>query len=98
MRHAGPDALDRLEPLLAEVRRLRPDLRERSRGVFYERSAAFLHFHEDPRGLFADVKVAGAWGRFDVTGAAGREALLRLVGKVPHSPSSKKRRKRRTPS
>ena len=83
MRHAGPAALERLEPVLAEVRRRRPDLRERSRGVFYEKSVAFLHFHEDRKGLFADVKTAGAWGRIDVTGAAGRDALLRLVGESP---------------
>lgn len=34
-----------------------PGLFERSRGVFYRRARAFLHFHEDPTGLFADVRV-----------------------------------------
>lgn len=62
MRHATADALDRLEPLLAELREL-PALREKSRGVFYRKSAAFLHFHEDARGLFADIRRAD--GEFD---------------------------------
>jgi hypothetical protein len=59
MKHAGPAALDRLEPLLERVRAL-PGLKETSRGVFYRKGRAFLHFHEDPAGLFADVRFAGA--------------------------------------
>ncbi len=58
MRHAGPAALDRLEPLLSELRTI-AGLTERSRGVFYCRSRAFLHFHEDPAGLFADIRDGG---------------------------------------
>ena len=30
---------------------------ERRPGTFYFRSMAFLHFHEDPEGLFADAKL-----------------------------------------
>ena len=59
MKHAGQAALDRLEPLLARVR-AHPTLKEKSRGVFYLRSRAFLHFHEDPRGLYADVRMPDA--------------------------------------
>ncbi len=55
MKHATVAALDRLEPLLAELRAL-PGLREKSRGVFYRKSAAYLHFHEDREGLFADLR------------------------------------------
>lgn len=58
MKHAGPAALDRLEPLLVQTRPL-PGLVEKSRGVFYRKGKAFLHFHEDPAGLFADVRFVG---------------------------------------
>ena len=75
MKHAGAAALDQLEPLLSELRAL-PSLRERSRGVFYRKSQAFLHFHEDPKGLFADLRDGADFARFDVTEAAGRADLL----------------------
>ena len=80
MKHAGALALDRLEPLLAEIRTL-PGLKERSRGVFYWRSRAFLHFHEDPEGLFADVRdAAGAdFDRFDVSEPTGQADLLTIA-------------------
>ena len=58
MKHAGPAALDALEPLLARLRTL-PALKEKTRGAFYLKSRAFLHFHEDPAGLFADVRLTG---------------------------------------
>ncbi|RAK61056.1 hypothetical protein DJ021_15170 [Phenylobacterium hankyongense] len=80
MKHAGPAALDDLEPLLREIR-LMPGLTERSRGVFYLKSRAFLHFHEDPAGLFGDLRdAAGAdFDRFDVTSPPGRAQLLEAV-------------------
>lgn len=81
MKHAGQDALDQLEPLLAELR-AHPGMVEKKRGVFYRKSKAFLHFHEDPKGLFADIRTAdgGDFERFDVSGAEGRAALLALTG------------------
>lgn len=79
MKHAGPAALDRLEPLLATVRAL-PGLKEKGRGVFYRGGKAFLHFHEDPAGLFADLRLAGPdFERFRVETAGEREAFLGLV-------------------
>lgn len=57
MKHATAAALDRLEPLLRGLREL-PGLTEKSRGVFYRKSKAFLHFHEDADGLFADIRRA----------------------------------------
>jgi hypothetical protein len=80
MRHARGDALDDLEPLLVQLRAL-PGLTERSRGIFYRKSRAFLHFHEDPAGLFADVRGAGdgPFERIDVTETEGRATLLRLA-------------------
>ncbi len=73
MKHAGTAALDQLEPLLAVIRTL-PGLKEKGRGVFYRGGRAFLHFHEDPAGLFADVRLAGAdFDRFRVETAEERE-------------------------
>lgn len=81
MKHAGSSALDRLGPLLTQIRAL-PGLKERSRGVFYWKGRAFLHFHEDPGGLFADVRDAqGAdFDRVEVSGSEGQAVLLRLAG------------------
>ena len=79
MKHATPAALDRLEPLLAGLRECE-GLREKKRGTFYRGSAAFLHFHEDPAGLFADVKLAGAeFTRLRASTAVEQRAVLRAV-------------------
>jgi hypothetical protein len=75
MKHAGPGALDQLEPVLAKLRKLN-GLRERKRGAFYRGSSAFLHFHEDPAGFFADLKVADDFVRFPVNSGAEVERLL----------------------
>lgn len=79
MKHAGPAALDQLEPLLNDLRALEA-LKEKARGVFYRRSRAFLHFHEDPSGLHADLRVAGDdFDRYRVQTEDERAALLALV-------------------
>jgi hypothetical protein len=52
---------------------------ERTRGVFYRRSRAFLHFHEDPSGLHADVRLGPDFRRFRVETAEEREALLQRI-------------------
>ena len=80
MRHALDEDLDRLEDLLVQLRTL-PGLVEKKRGVFYRRGRAFLHFHEDPKGLFADIRNAadGEFERIDVTLAAGRAELIRAA-------------------
>jgi hypothetical protein len=47
------------------------------------RSQAFLHFHEDPAGLFADVRaVGGGFDRIKVDEAVGVAELLRRVEAV----------------
>ena len=83
MKHAGAVALDRLEGLLDAVRGLGV-LNEKSRGVFYRRSHAFLHFHEDPAGLFADVRAADGIGfeRIKVDEAPGRASLLARLAEI----------------
>jgi hypothetical protein len=80
MKHASPGALDRLEPMLAKLRRL-PALQEKSRGVFYVRSKAFLHFHEDPAGLFADVRLVPGedFVRMPVSSGVERARFLKAI-------------------
>lgn len=75
MRHAGPATLARIEPLLRELR-ARPALRERRPGNFELKSRAFLHFHDDPSGVFADVRLAEEFVRLPVTTRAEQSELL----------------------
>jgi hypothetical protein len=84
MKHAGSSALDSLEPLLSEIRGV-PSLTERKRGVFYRKSTAFLHFHEDPAGLFADLRDVSGWLRLPANSAAERRELLRRIRKLAAS-------------
>jgi hypothetical protein len=81
MRHARAEALDLLEPLIAELRTI-GGFTERSRGVFYRKSQSFLHFHEDPEGLFADLRDGADFARYRVTTAAERRKLLAVVRRV----------------
>jgi hypothetical protein len=80
VKHAGPDALAALEPLLRELRAL-DAIKERAPGTFYRKSKAFLHFHEDSEGLFADVRItAGAdFERLRVSTAQERKRFIALV-------------------
>jgi hypothetical protein len=85
VRHATPAALDALEPCLAEVRKLE-ELREKKRGAFYRGSRAFLHFHEDPAGLFADVRLAGGdFTRLRVSTRAEQRALVAALRRALRS-------------
>jgi hypothetical protein len=81
MRHATDPALDQLEGLLVRLRGF-PDLREKKRGIFYRRSSSFLHFHEDPEGLFADVKEGANFARYRVSTAKERDAFLARVRRL----------------
>jgi hypothetical protein len=78
MRHATSEGLNQLEPLLAQLR-LVPGLVEKNRGVFYRKSRAFLHFHEDPSGLHADVRIGQEFERVRVESDAERQALLSRI-------------------
>ena len=87
MRHATTAALDELEPLIVRLRHL-DGLVERKRGVFYRKSKAFLHFHEDPAGLHADVRLAADFERFRVQTLEEQDALLDKVRRSLASPSA----------
>jgi hypothetical protein len=81
MKHAGGEALNRLEPLLAQIRLL-PRLKERRRGLFYLRGRSLLHFHEDPGGLFADLAWRGEDLRLRVSEPEEQQRLLEAVEAV----------------
>jgi hypothetical protein len=81
MKHAGAAALDQLEDLLAQIRALGL-LKEKKRGVFYRKSSAAIHFHEDPLGFFADLRGTGGWERLPVNTAGQRRAMLRRLHAV----------------
>jgi hypothetical protein len=82
MRHITPESLDRLEALLEGLRKLE-GLKEKKRGVFYRKSRAFLHFHEDPEGLFADARLDGVdFDRYRVTTRAEQRTLVARISKV----------------
>ena len=78
MKHAGPSTLARIAPLLGELRARRV-LRERRAGVFELKSRAFLHFHDDPSGIFADVRLAAGFVRLPVTSSSQQSDLLERI-------------------
>ena len=78
MKHAGRDALETLGDLLVNLR-ARTGLVEKRSGIFYVKGRAFLHFHEDAAGLFADLRVSAEWERFRVSEADERTTFLATV-------------------
>ncbi len=79
MKHAGTEALAKLRPVLDALREHR-GLVERTPGSFYLRSKGFLHFHEDPLGLFADLKEdLVSFSRYRVTSRLEQRELLARV-------------------
>jgi hypothetical protein len=81
MKHAGAEAFIALADVLAAVR-THPELIERKTGIFYRKSNAFLHFHEDPAGLFADVKVGKEFQRLAVNTLEEQQTLLACVARA----------------
>ena len=92
--------LRRLEPLLVRIRGI-GGLVERKPGTFYRRSSAFLHFHEDAVGLFADVKLDGVkFERLPVSTIQQRATFWQalLVACEASQDSSRQRTSPRTPN
>jgi hypothetical protein len=75
VRHATASGLDELEPMLRRLRRVN-GLTEKARGVFYRKSRAFLHFHEDPSGFHADVRLAAEFERRRLHTEQEQDALV----------------------
>ena len=78
MRHARPEDLDAVEGLLGELREI-ADLKERKRGNFTRKSKAFLHFHADPDGMFADVREGSDFVRYRVSTRNEQRSFARRV-------------------
>jgi hypothetical protein len=81
MKHAGAIALEALHDLVASLR-TRTALVERRPGIFYVAGRAFLHFHEDPAGLFADLRQGDDWQRFPVNNLDERAELIAAVDRT----------------
>jgi hypothetical protein len=79
VRHATESDLDEIDDLLDELRQLGA-LKERKRGLFNHRGRAFLHFHADGDGLYADVRFDGVdFERWRVVTAEEQAVLLREI-------------------
>jgi hypothetical protein len=78
MKHAGRGALEALGDLLVNLR-ARTGLVEKWPGIFYVKGRAYLHFHEDRAGLFADLRQGGDWQRFPVNSSDERAKLLEII-------------------
>ncbi len=80
MKHADQKTLEQLADLLEELRRI-PGLVEKKPGTFYRRSRSVLHFHDDPTGPYADVRLdpTGDFERVRVRTLAERRRLVRQV-------------------
>ena len=76
MKHASKETIEQLDEMLKGIRAI-PGLTEKSPGTFYRKSSAFLHFHEDPAGIFADLKVGGEWERLRVNTAREKSTFLK---------------------
>jgi hypothetical protein len=81
MKHAGPATLEVLRELIIAIR-ARDGLKEPRPGVFYRKGRAWLHFHEDKAGLFADLRLGEDWERFRVSEAEERAALLATIDRA----------------
>jgi hypothetical protein len=81
MKHATTPALEGLSVLLEQIRS-RDAIKEKKLGIFYRRSKSFLHFHEDPAGLFADLSVGTDFDRFPVNTKQEWEVLLAAIDRA----------------
>jgi hypothetical protein len=81
MKHAGSEALRGLVGLLDQIR-AKDGLKEKKPGIFYRKSNAFLHFHEDPAGIFADLKIGEKFDRYPVNTGRERTALLSKIDRA----------------
>ncbi len=84
MRHATAAALQSLSELLDQIR-IKDGIREKKLGVFYRKAKAFLHFHEDPAGLFADLGDGTGFDRYPVSTEKERGALLSAIDRALNS-------------
>ena len=88
MRHATPEtiaALDDLSPRCAAI----DGITEKRPGAFSRGSRAFLHFHDDPTGYYADVRFGADFERVRVTTRREQQALRRAHPPRARAPSER---------
>ena len=85
MKHADTAALAALCDVIENLRR-RSVLVEKRLGIFYIKGQAFLHFHKDPTGLFADLRQGDDWQRFPVNDPDECASLLAAVDRALAGP------------
>ena len=78
MKHACAMAMRNLSDLLEQIR-LKQGIKEKKLGIFYRKSKSFLHFHEDPAGLFADLRVGADFDRYPVNTKEEWKLLLAAI-------------------
>ncbi len=81
MKHATAVALQQISDLIARIR-MREGLQEKRPGVFYRKSKAFLHFHEDPMGIFADLRTGEEFERVPVNTEKEHSELLSQIDRI----------------
>ena len=96
MKRAGSSTLARISPLLEELR-AQSALYEKRPGVFYLNSREFLHFHDDPSGVFADVRLAQRFVRLQVTTQSQQSDLLEQIDECLSTAGSRVKDRRRRP-
>lgn len=81
MKHATPATLERISALLDQIRQ-KDVLQEKRLGVFYRKSKAFLHFHEDLLGIFADLRTGLDFERLPVNTPLEKQKLLSTIDRI----------------
>jgi hypothetical protein len=98
VKHATAQTLDGIGTLLDRIREFEA-LREKVRGVFYLKSRALLHFHEDGGSVYADVRLDGSdFERVCIDKPANQKQLIASIqrkltaaGKYPTTRSAQSR-------
>ena len=76
VKHATEATLKEFSSLLARLDRIE-GLKRKKLGVYYFRSKAFLHFHEEGRELYADLRTTRPeFERYLVTSKRSQELLI----------------------
>ena len=78
MRHATPETIEELGDLISALRGI-DGITEKRPGAFSRGSRAFLHFHDDPSGYYADVRLGADFERFRVTTRREQQALVSRI-------------------
>lgn len=79
MKHATSETIARIELLLSRIRNF-SELKEKKPGIYYYKSSAFLHFHEDENLVYADVKLNPPdFERLQVSTIAQQDKLINLI-------------------